>query len=438
MNHECKWFILGLAVFLACLEYFVSIPFFHTYFSKTPKRQQSTVNYCYKKIVCIMSSKYTKTKFMRWNANSEDGRTLERMFRNREIDMKAKPSEVLHSLGWGGRYSSNSFCGVFNRMKSKMMDTRLIAPRNTESKMVDCLLCLFSDLHLTTVPVNSDDDDSLASDDTEDDDDDEMVGIPLADSKKSAIQAPPSLKKKLAFGSTTTCTPARSTRSISVVKPGQFVYSTPKAGITTASTSAYDCDNGKYLVLDGATDNGTPYSCAPLYWQWYFEDKDALGHICIQLCLPSGMCKENKLSGEVVPTVAPDGNSLTVRFVWPEFITNMTLLQLGLENEKMAQATMLSLVMAGKKELKALRKGLGGTSIHQSICTATVIPLKYEVETSIKKFIPISDHDSFGMCVVIILKVREVEVTELEKKVYNFKHVDTKRKGYYAEDSGLF
>jgi hypothetical protein len=278
----------------------------------------------------------------------------------------------------------------------------------------------------------------LASDDTEpEDDDDEMVGIPLVDAKKPAVPPAP-LKKKLAFGGTATCTPARLTRPVSIVKPGQFIYSTPKAGVASASTSAYDCDTGKYLVLDGTTDNGTPYSCTPLYWQWYFEDKDALGHICIQLCLPSGMCKDNKLSGEVVPTVSPDGNSLTVRFVWPEFITNMTLLQLGLENEKMARATMLSLVMAGKKELKTLRKGLGGTSIHQSICTATVIPLKYEVETSIKKFIPISDNDSFGMCVVIILKVCEVEVAELEKKVYDFKHVDTKRKGYYAEDSGLF
>jgi hypothetical protein len=215
-------------------------------------------------------------------------------------------------------------------------------------------------------------------------------------------------------------------------------HSTMKAGVASKSTSAYDCDMSMKDIVSGATENGMPYSCAPLYWQWYFEDKDALGHICIQICLPSGMCKDNKLCGEVVPTVAPDGNLVSVRFEWPEFITDLALLQLGLENEKMARATMLSLVMAGKKELKELRKGLGGRSMHQPICTTTVIPLKCEVETTIKKFIPICDTDSFSMCVVVILKVREVEVAELEKKDYDFKHVDKKRKGYYADDCGLF
>jgi hypothetical protein len=149
------------------------------------------------------------------------------------------------------------------------------------------------------------------------------------------------------------------------------------------------------------------------------------------------MCNDNKLSGEVVPTVALDGTSVLVCFVWPEFFTDLNLVQLGLENEGMARATMLNLVMAGKKELNELRKGLG-RSKHQPLCASTVIPLKHEVETSIKKFVPLYDNDSYGMCLLIILKVKEAEVVELDKKDYDFRYVDKKRKKFLEEEKGLW
>jgi hypothetical protein len=143
------------------------------------------------------------------------------------------------------------------------------------------------------------------------------------------------------------------------------------------------------------------------------------------------------MSGEVVPTVALDGTSVSIRFVWPEFFTDLNLVQLGLEGENMARATMLNLVMAGKKELNELRKGLG-RSKHQAMCTTTIIKLKHEVETTIKKFVPLYDNESYGMCLLLILKVREAEVVELDKKEYDFRYVDKKRKGYYAEEHGLW
>lgn len=78
-----------------------------------------------------MSNNPQGNKFMRWDRNSEDGRTLERMFRNGQIDHNAQPSAILHALGWNGRYSANAFRSAFHRMRRKFEDSRSVAPKST-------------------------------------------------------------------------------------------------------------------------------------------------------------------------------------------------------------------------------------------------------------------------------------------------------------------
>jgi hypothetical protein len=91
-----------------------------------------------------MAANQQASKFLKWDSNSDDGRALERMIRNNEIDTNAQPSAVLHSLGWSSRYSANAFRGAFHRLKNKVEDSQSIVPKNTAAtrgKMVDC--CFF-------------------------------------------------------------------------------------------------------------------------------------------------------------------------------------------------------------------------------------------------------------------------------------------------------
>jgi hypothetical protein len=246
-----------------------------------------------------------------------------------------------------------------------------------------------------------------------------MIGIP-ADRKPAALQ---SAMKKQKIGATTnksTATIAGSTPSVSFGTAGRN---------NGSIMDGLDLPDSTNQVLEGCTENGTPFSVQPLFWQWKFEDsKFAHTHICICVCLPSGICRDGQFRGEIVPSVASDGLSVTIRCLWPSFFTDIDVIQMGLERANMSHDTAVSLKMAGVKELNSIRKGLN-RSIHQPFVTTTVIPLKQEVETSTKQFVPIFDRLSFGMCVVIVLKVRESEIGELKILNQPFAFIDKSKKG---------
>lgn len=246
-------------------------------------------------------------------------------------------------------------------------------------------------------------------------DDDEKLGFEL-DSKK-----PPIKKQKVS-----------STRTVAVVSPRNTLASlTNTASKPPPSKSCYnsmDLNDVTNTAVEGTTENGTPFSFPLLYWQWIFKDKEAKQeYICISMCLPSGLVKGKHMNGELVPSVAADGNSIIVRVQWPNFFTNLTLLQNGLKKKHIHPTTMNNLIMAAKNELIDIRKGLGRGQ-NQVIQNTTIIPLKREVETSIKTFSALHNKKTRGMSFVIILKVRNNEVGELACEECEFDDVD-------AEDS---
>jgi hypothetical protein len=273
------------------------------------------------------------------------------------------------------------------------------------------------------------DEETLASDD-----DDEMVCFGTGEKQRvitPACKKPKSVTFRPSCARTTSATKGKAT----TVFP--MATASKATAVNKSMFDSVDLNDVNLTPVEGSTDSGTPYNFTPMYWQWMFEDKDSKQHLCIVLNLPSGMCRGGKLSGEVVPSVMPDGLSISVRYVWPEFFTDLVFLRLGLEREKMAPATMFSLEMTAKKELKELRKGMSRMK-HQPLMSTTSIPLKYEVETSIKKFVPLFDGESAGMCLVIILKVRETDTGELENKAYDFRWIDKKRKSQHTDNDALW
>lgn len=87
-----------------------------------------------------------KGKYLQWSKGSEDGRRLEMMIENNEIDLTAAPSDVLQSLGWDGRYSPSSFRGAMHRAKCNVEEKKNdLTTKNTEAtlgKAVDCCIII--------------------------------------------------------------------------------------------------------------------------------------------------------------------------------------------------------------------------------------------------------------------------------------------------------
>jgi hypothetical protein len=265
------------------------------------------------------------------------------------------------------------------------------------------------------------DDEDLSDDD---DDDEELVGMPAQKKKAGLLSA---LKKPAAYGaavpSFTKVNNLRHTTFASNVNKADGKSVTAE-NVTTTLDLAEESDQP---VFQGCTESGTPLSHSPFYWQWEFDDTNNKPHVCICICLPSGICKDAKFRGEIIPTVAADGMSVSVRCVWPPFFTDPLLLQMSLIKEaRLSHGTAMCLKMGAVKELKAIRKGLN-KGIHQPLSSTTIIPMKHEVETSIKKFRCIADKGCFGRCAVLILKVRETGVGELQNLVQDFGCVDSTR-----------
>jgi hypothetical protein len=92
-----------------------------------------------------MPPKQNKKGGTRWNQNSKDGKKLYRLLRDNKVDRHGRPSAILHSLGWQGKYSTGTFRTAFHRLRDKVVDAEL-QPMNTAAnngKVVDCRICVY-------------------------------------------------------------------------------------------------------------------------------------------------------------------------------------------------------------------------------------------------------------------------------------------------------
>ena len=315
--------------------------------------------------------------------------------------------------------------------------------------------------------MDVDDDDDDAEEEEEDcdelsasEDENEMVGLATAN-KKAGILAQ-SKKNNTTFFKITPpkCVPNRtSCTAASKPAPKCSASSIPTSASTrtsslakpTVKSSIYDSvDFEDYNTppVEGTTENGTPLTCPPFYWQWIYEDVSHSKHICICMCLPTGILRtKGEIRGEVVPTVSADGLSLSLRFQWPSFFTDLDLIQVGLENENIDRRSMLLMVFAADKELEAVREALCKSN-HQGIATTSIISLPLEVEPTIEAFVPFFHKESErsfeegegsgGGAVIIMLKVREKKIGQLPYKSYKAKGIDHNRKDEYADNHGLW
>jgi hypothetical protein len=283
------------------------------------------------------------------------------------------------------------------------------------------------------------------------DEDNEMVGI-TEGNKNAGILAQNKKNNTTFFKIVPPKCPPNRTTSVAASKPAP---SGSRIGIPTikrttsiakaVKPSIYDTiDFQDYNTppVEGTTENGTPLTCPPFYWQWIYEDVNHSKHICICMCLPTGILKtKGEIRGEIVPTVSVDGLSLSLRFQWPSFFTDLDLIQVGLENESIDRRSMLLLVFAADKELEAVREALSKSN-HQGIATTSIISLPLEVESTIEAFAPFYASEegdgNGGGAVIIMLKVRERKVGQLPFKSYKSKGINSNRKDNYADNQGLW